>query len=130
MRSIRLMNPCLPPGPLRAFRRDGKLVIEIDEHRFCADAFLQSDRRILDRDAFLAFVCENLFEVLHDDDDSCQPTWWFRFCQALGQSAADAGAGVRLDDGGEDRLPIAQPPELFPDDITRALLGRHVKEVA
>jgi hypothetical protein len=124
------MNPSLPLGTLRAYRRDGKVVIEIDDHRFCADAFFQSESRILDRDAFLAFACENLFEVLHDDDGTCEPTWWHRFCQAIGQGAADAGAGVRLNDGGEDRLPVAQPPELFPDEVTRALLGRHIKEVA
>jgi hypothetical protein len=123
------MNPRLPSGPLRAFRRDGKLVIEIDEHRFCADAFLQSESRILDRDAFLAFACENLFAVLHDATADEQ-TWWQHYCQAIGQGAADAGAGVRLNDGGEDRLPIDQPPELFPDEVTRELLGAHVKQVA
>ncbi|MEY4940215.1 MAG: hypothetical protein RIQ93_1950 [Verrucomicrobiota bacterium] len=123
------MNPCLPPGPLRAFRRDGKLVIEIDEHRFCADAFLQSHSRLLDRDAFLAFACENLFTLLHDTTPEEQ-AWWLRYCQAIGQGAADAGAGVRLNDGGEDRLPIDQPPELFPDEVTRELLGAHVKRVA
>lgn len=126
---VAAMNPCLPPGPLRAFRRDGKLVIEIDEHRFCADAFLQSESRILDRDAVLAFACDNLFTVLHDATADEQ-TWWLRYCQAIGQGAADAGAGVRLNDGGEDRLPIDQPPELFPDEVTRKLLGRHVKQVA
>ena len=114
-------------GPLQAFRRAGKLVLEIDEHRFCADAFLQSQSRIVDRDAFLAFACENLFELLHDDDDACQPTWWLRFSQAIGENAANAGAGVRLDDGGES-LPIDQPPDLFPDEVTRALLGQHSKE--
>jgi hypothetical protein len=123
------MKPCLPPGPLRAFRRDGKLVIEIDEHRFCADAFLQSESRLLDRDAFLAFACEILFTVLHDATADEQ-TWWARFCQAIGEGAADAGAGVRLGEGGEDRLPIDQPPELFPDEVTRELLGAHVKQVA
>lgn len=124
------MNPRLSAG-LRAFRRDGKVVIEIDEHRFCADAFVQSPSRILDRDAFLAFACDNIFAIAHDDDDeTSQATWWNRFCHALGQGAADAGAGVTLGDGGEDRLPIDQQPELFPDDVTRALLGRHVKEVA
>lgn len=122
------MNPCFPAAPLRAFRRDGKLVIEIDEHRFCSDAFLQSESRILDREAFLAFACENLFSLLHDAT-SDERTWWLSLCQALGQGAADAGAGVRLADGGEDRLPIDQPPELFPDEITRELLGRHVKAV-
>lgn len=122
------MNSCLPPGPLRAFRRDGKLVIEIDEHRFCADAFLQSDSCLLDRDAFLAFTCENLFTILHDTATDEQP-WWLRYCQAIGQGAADAGAGVRLHDGGEDRLPIDQPPELFSDEVTRELLGAHVKRV-
>lgn len=123
------MNPRLSPRSLRAFRRDGKLVIEIDEHRFCADAFAQSESRILDRDAFLAFACENLFTVLHDAT-SDESTWWANFCQAIGQGAADAGAGVRLNDGGEDRLPVDQPPDLFPDAVTRELLGAQVKPVA
>jgi hypothetical protein len=130
MHSIAGMKPRLCQTPLRAFRRDGKLVIEIDELRFCADAFVQSDSRILDRDAFLAFACENAFALPHDNDDSGEATWWSRFCQAIGQGAADAGAGVRLADGGEDRLPIDQPPELFADDVTRTLLGQHVKAVA
>ena len=129
MTSIPSMNPCLPSGSLRAFRRDGKLVLEIDEHRFCADAFAQSESRILDRDAFLAFACENLFSILHDATTD-ESTWWARFCQAVGQGAADAGAGVRLADGGEDRLPVDQPPDLFPDEVTRELLGAHVKPVA
>jgi hypothetical protein len=120
----------LPSGPLRAFRRDGKVVFEIDEHRFCADAFHQSESRILDRDAFLAYVCEHAFELMHDDDAGCRPTWWLRFCQALGQDAADVGAGVRLNDPGEDRFPIDQPPDLFPDEVTRDLLGQNVKAVA
>jgi hypothetical protein len=113
--------------PLQAYRRAGKLVLEIDEHRFCADAFLQSQSRIVDRDAFLAFVCDNLFEMLHDDDDACRPTWWLRLAQAVGEEAANAGAGVRVNDGGEV-LPIDQPPDLFPDEVTRALLGQHSKE--
>lgn len=125
----RLMHPRILPASLRAFRRDGKLVIEIDEHRFCTDAFLDSESRLLDRDAFLAFTCENVFAVPHHDD-SCDATWWSRFCQAVGQGAADAGAGVRLGDSGEDCLPITQPPELFPDEVTRELLGAHVKPVA
>lgn len=113
--------------PLRAFRRDGKLVLEIDEHRFCADAFLQSNARILDRDAFLAFACEQLFALLHDDDDGCCPTWWLRFSQAIGEEATNVGAGVRCNEG-EGRLPIDQPPDLFPDEITRELLGEHSRE--
>ena len=122
------MNPRLPPGPLRAYRRDGKLVLEIDEHRFCADAFLQSQSRILDCDAFLAFACDTVFELLHDDDDAeCQPTWWLRFSQAIGEEAANVGAGVRRNDG-TDSLPIDQPPNLFPDEVTRELLGQHIKE--
>lgn len=123
------MNPCMLPGPLRAFRRDGKVVIEIDEHRFCADAFLHSESRILDREAFLAFACDNLFSVLHYATADEQ-TWWVRYCEAIGEGAADVGAGVRLNDGGEDRLPIDQRPELFPDEVTRELLGAHVKQVA
>lgn len=123
------MNPCLSPGPLRAFRRAGKLVIEIDEHRFCTDAFIQSESRILDRDAFLAFACENLFTILRDATTEEQ-TWWQHYCRAIGQGAADAGAGVRLIDGGEDRLPVDQPPERFPDEVTRELLGAHVKPAA
>jgi hypothetical protein len=114
-------------SPLRAYRHAGKLVLEIDEHRFCADAFLQSRFRVIDRDAFLAFACDHLFELIHDDDDACHPTWWLRFAQAIGEDAADAGAGVRLDDGSET-LPIAQPPDLFPPEITRALLGQHSRE--
>jgi hypothetical protein len=117
----------LPFSALRAFRRDGKVVLEIDEHRFCADAFLQSQSRILDRDAFLAFACEQMFDLLHDDDEGCKPTWWLRFSQAIGEEAAAAGAGVRLDDG-VDRLPIDQPPDLFPDSVTRELLGQHSRE--
>ena len=114
-------------SPLRAYRLDGKLVLEIDEHRFCADAFLQSHSRIIDRDAFLAFACDNVFELIHDDDDEeCRPTWWLRFCQAIGEDGANCGAGVRLNDG-SDVLPIDQPPELFPDEVTRALLGEHSK---
>ena len=113
-------------SPLRAYRHAGKLVLEVDEHRFCADAFSQSHSRIVDRDAFLAFACENLFELLHDDDDeACRPTWWLHFCQALGEDGANCGAGVRLHDG-DDILPIDQSPELFPDDVTRALLGEHI----
>ena len=123
------MNSRMLSGPLRAYRRDGKLVLEIDEHRFCADAFLQSQSRILDRDAFLAFACDNLFDLLHDDDDGCHPTWWLRYSQAIGQEAADVGAGVRPNDG-EERLPIDQPPNLFPDEVTRELLGRNVKETS
>lgn len=121
------MNSTPAPGPLRAYRRAGKLVLEIDESAFCADAFCQSRSRILDRDAFLAFACEHLFSLRHDDDEECDPTWWLRLSQAVGEEAANAGAGVRLDDG-SDTLPIAQPPDLFPDEVTRALLGQHSKE--
>jgi hypothetical protein len=114
--------------PLRAYRRAGKLVLEVDEHRFCADAFLQSPARILDRQAFLGFVCDHLFELIHDDDDEeCRPTWWLRFCQAMGEEAANCGAGVRRNDG-TDALPVDQPPDLFSDAITRELLGAHSKE--
>ena len=116
-------------GPLRAYRHAGKLVLEIEEHRFCADAFFQSQARIVDRDAFLAFACDQLFDLIHDDDETCFPTWWLRFTQALGEEAANVGAGVRLNDGSE-LLPISQPPDLFPDEVTRALLGQHSKETA
>ena len=44
---------------------------------------------------------------------SDENTWWADFCQAIGQGAADAGAGVPLNNGGEARLPVDQPPELF-----------------
>ncbi len=121
------MNSNPAAAPLQVFRRGGRLVLEIDEHRFCADAFLQSQSRIVDRDAFLAFACENVFALLHDDDDACHPTWWLRFAQAIGEDAANAAAGVRLSDGGES-LAIDQPPDLFPDEVTRALLGQHSKE--
>ncbi len=35
------MNQRVSPPSLRAFKRDGKLVIEIDEHRFGTDAIAQ-----------------------------------------------------------------------------------------
>lgn len=128
MHSVFRMSSNLSVGPFLVYRRAGKLVLELDERRFCADAFLQSQSRILDRDAFLAFVCENLFELLHDDDDyGWKPTWWLRFSQALGEEAANSGAGVRLNDGTEI-LPIDQAPDLFPDEVTRQLLGQHSKE--
>src|SRR5258707_208153 len=108
------MSSNSPALPLRAYRRAGKLVLEIDEHRFCADAFQQSPARVLDRHAFLGFACENLFDLLHDDDDEeCRPTWWLRFAQAIGEEAAHSGAGVRRNDGTDDTLPIDQPPDLF-----------------
>ena len=113
--------------PLRAYRHAGKLVLEIDEDRFCADSFLQSPSRIVDRDAYLAYACDHLFSLLHDDDDACHPTWWLRFAQALGEDAAHVGAGVRVD-ASEDLLAITQPPDLFPEEITRALLGQHCRE--
>ena len=88
----------------------------------------KSRSRILDRDAFLAFACDTVFELLHDDDDAeCQPTWWLRFSQAIGEEAANCGAGVRRNDG-TDSLPIDQPPNLFPDEVPRELLGQHIKE--
>lgn len=121
------MNATSAATPLRAYRRAGRLVIEIDERHFCTDAFLQSQARIVDRDAFLAFACEHLFSVVHDDDDSCEPTWCLRWAQAIGEEAANAGAGVRREVG-EEALPVSQEPDLFPDEVTRALLGQHSKE--
>lgn len=50
-----------------------------------------------------------------------------RYAQALGEDAANSGAGVRRNDG-TDNLPIDQPPELFSDEVTRRLLGQHSKE--
>jgi hypothetical protein len=124
------MSSNLSSAPARAYRRAGKIVLEVDERRFCADAFLQSQARILDRDAFLAFACDTLFELIHDDDDAaCRPTWWLRFSQAVGEEAANCGAGVRRNDG-TDILPVDQPPDLFPDEITRELLGQHSKETS
>lgn len=116
------------PSPLRAYRRGGKLVLEVDENRFCADAFFQSQSRILNRDTFLAFACDIVLELIHDDDDAeCRPTWWLRFSEAIGEEAANCGAGVRRNDGTDD-LPIDQPPNLFPDKVTRELHGQHIKE--
>lgn len=114
----------------RAYRRGGRLILEIDEHRFTADAISAGGCRILDRSAFLAFACENFFGLLHDDDaEAGQPTWWNRLAQALCAEAAERGAGVIPDDGSAV-LPIDQPPDLFSDDEIRRLLGAHVKETA
>lgn len=117
-------------SPFKAYRRAGKLVLEIDELRFCADAFFQSRSRIFDRDAFLEFACEEVFTLLHDDDDyGCEPTWWLRFAQALGDGAANRGAGVRLNDGTKV-CRSTKPPELFLGRAARALLEKNIKDVS
>ena len=121
------MNPRPLSETVRAYRRAGKLVLEIDEHRFCADAICESPSRIVDRDAFLAFACDVVVDLIYDDDDAgAAATWWLRFAQAIGEDAAHSGAGVQWNDG-TDRLAIDQPPDLFSDQLTRELLGRHVK---
>lgn len=118
------------PDPFRAYRHRGKLVLEFDERRFCADAVRDGTRRLVDRDAFLAFVCDHASDLLHDDDnEDGPPTWLYSLARALGAEASARGAGVIPDDGSA-ALPIDQPPDLFSDSETRRLLGTHVKETA
>lgn len=110
----------------RVYRRGGKLIIEIAEVRFVADATDDVRHRIVDRDAFVAWICENLLDA-RDSSESGHPRFWALFSQALCAEAAERGAGVIPHDGNA-ALPIDQSPDLFPDDVTRELLGPHVKE--
>lgn len=84
--------------PFTAYRRDGKLVLEIDERRFLADATRSSDERIavVDRDAFLEFALKHIFTLTHDvDQDGAHPSWWLRLTQALANAAASSNRGLR-----------------------------------
>jgi hypothetical protein len=80
-----------------AHRRDGKIVLEIDERDFLADAMLEKSENltVVDPDRFLSFALAHLFTLTHDIDEESHPTWWQRLTQALAKVAASTGDGVR-----------------------------------
>ena len=84
--------------PPHAFLRDGKLVLEVDQQQFIADATrgFRAPLQVSDPEQFWAFVLQHVFTLSHDVDESgAHPSWWMRFSEALGRAAASAGAGVR-----------------------------------
>jgi hypothetical protein len=82
--------------PFTATRRDGKLVLEIDEHHFITDALGDRTLSVADQRQFLDFVCRHIFTLTHDvDDTGATPSWWTRLSQALALAAAEAHQGVR-----------------------------------
>ena len=85
-------------NPFTASRRDGKLILEIDEQRFLRDAVLSATDRlsITDRERFLHFALDNIFTLTHDISEMDLPTsWWLRLSQALGKAAASTNQGVQ-----------------------------------
>ena len=66
--------------PFTAERRNGKLVLEIDESRFLADAVGDSSAnlRLVDREQFIRFALKNVFTLTHDIKDDERATWWRR----------------------------------------------------
>lgn len=91
--------------PPKAELRDGKLVLEVDERQFLADALGRYDHEftVVDRAQFMAFVRQHIFTLTHDIDDTGEhPTWWVRLSEALAQAAAAARRGVQ-----EHRVAVA-----------------------
>ena len=81
-----------------ASRRDGKILLEIDEQQFLADACGSSepDLRIVDREQFLRFALSNIFTLTHDvDNDDARVSWWKRLTESLGKAAAATDHGAR-----------------------------------
>lgn len=81
-----------------ASRRDGKIILEIDEHHFLAGAIGAEDQdlRIVDREQFLRFALANIFTLTHDvARDDLRTGWWQRLTEALGKAAAATNQGVR-----------------------------------
>lgn len=81
-----------------AFRRDGKLILEIDEDRFLRDAVLDSSDTlsISEREQFLQFALDHIFTLTHDVNGiDLRTSWWLRLTQALGKAAASTGRGMR-----------------------------------
>jgi hypothetical protein len=81
-----------------AYRRDGKIIIELDEGQFLQDAVRNDadELSITERDRFLEFALNNVFTLTHDVNEIDQRTsWWLRLTQALGKAAAANGEGVR-----------------------------------
>ena len=80
-----------------ATRRDGKIILEIDEEAWIRDALSgHGDAlRVTNREQFLSFALQNIFTLTHDLDDIDQRnSWWLRLAQALGKTAGSVEAGV------------------------------------
>lgn len=80
-----------------ATRRDGKIILELDEQTWMRDALSGPGDAltITDREQFLRFALQNIFTLTHDVDDIDQPnSWWLRLAQALGKTAGSVEAGV------------------------------------
>jgi hypothetical protein len=86
------------PSPT-ATRRDGKIILEIDEREFLSQAMGSDENlRVLDREQFLKFAVANVFTLTHDvDHDDLRVSWWKRLSESLGKAAAATNQGVRRD---------------------------------
>lgn len=82
-----------------ATRRDGKIILEIDERQFLADAIGSDENlRVIDREQFLGFALGNVFTLTHDlDGDDVRVSWWKRLTESLGKAAAATHHGIRKD---------------------------------
>lgn len=77
-------------------RENGKLVFEIEEERFLADATAGApDLRLIDREEFLRFATAHLFTLTHDIQSGAPATWWQRLAETLGKAAAATGHGIQ-----------------------------------
>lgn len=84
--------------PLTARRLNGKLILEIDEQQFVAEATRNpaNHLKVVDRDAFMEFVREHIFTLTHDVDfEGARPSWWRRLSETLAKAAASMNQGVR-----------------------------------
>ena len=83
---------------MTAVRRNGKIILEIDEQQFMRTACDEPSNslRVTDRERFLQFALSNVFTLTHDVDEIDQrASWWLRLSQALGKAAAATEQGVR-----------------------------------
>jgi hypothetical protein len=82
----------------RATRRNGKIVLEIDERTFLHDAVRTGtdSLAVTDPDKFLQFAANNILTLTHDVNELDQRnSWWIRLTQALAKAAAATDQGVR-----------------------------------
>jgi hypothetical protein len=82
-----------------ASRHGGKIILEIDERQFLADAIGSDENlRMIDREQFLRFALGNMFTLTHDvDRDDVRVSWWKRLTESLGKAAAATNHGIRRD---------------------------------
>jgi len=80
-------------------RREGRIILEIDERQFLADAIGSAeDLRLVDREEFLRFALANVYTLTHDvDQDDERVSWWKRLAESLGKAAPATNHGVRRD---------------------------------